>query len=128
MARLERGNLHLKLGMLALLAVVAALACLAATNPVAKVVRAQRFEVVNPKGLTCAHLGLERDGTYLWLCDKDGTRGRAILSVLANGNSILTLTDKGGTERVHLFAPADRRPELRLLDKDGQTALWRAAP
>jgi len=110
--------------------------------PVAKVLRAERFEVVDSSGKVRAALETLPDGSPgLTLRDKDGQM-RAWLSLLPDGSPGLTLRDKDGQMRAGLLLSngspglslwgkdgkggamlavrADGSPELALYDKDGR--------
>ena len=62
LGRLERENRKLRVGMVAVLAVVVGLVCVAAINPMQKIVRAERFEMVDSQGRVQATLGVKREG------------------------------------------------------------------
>ena len=92
---------------------------------VPKVVRAQRFEVVDSKGKRRASLSLGADGSpALNLLDKHG-KARAALSVGADGSPALALFDKDRKVRAVLALLPDGRPLLAVHDKDGRV-LWKA--
>lgn len=97
--RLEQANRRLKTGVLALAAVVAGFVCLAATEPAAKVVRAERFEMVSPEGVA-----------------------RAVLGPSSYGSPGLQFNDRNGKLRVVLGVVGDT-PHLHLLDTDDKTRI-----
>jgi len=79
-----------------------ALRIASAPAPTPEVVRAQRFEVVNPRGEVCAEL-------VVW----------------GNRTPSLRLRDKTGKERAGLRLNRDGTPQLLLRDKDGKV-IWSA--
>ena len=117
MERLERENRRLKVGMLAVVAVVAGLVCIAATEPVAKVVRAERFEVVDAEGRVRAGLGLPAPPAAANL-----PRAPYAVDALAvlDGSPGLTLRDEKGKTRAGLMVSDDGSPSLMLLDETGK--------
>lgn len=66
LARLERSNWRLRLGLAACLCGFAALGLMGATAGVPRVIRAQRFEVVNSSGQKVDSLGLQSYGSRLY--------------------------------------------------------------
>ncbi|UCH36462.1 MAG: hypothetical protein JSV65_08940 [Armatimonadota bacterium] len=117
--RVERQNRRLRVGMLAILAVVGALVFMAATEPAAKVVRAERFELVDAKGKVRGLLTLVGDvGPKLLLFGNDDN-ARAMLRLTPNGNPELCLYDKDGRGGVALMVGDDVNPRLTLRDKAG---------
>jgi len=85
----------------------------------AKVVRAERFEVVDAKGEVPAVLAVREDGTpYLALFDAD-EEVRAILAVLPSATPDLYLCDADGKPRASLAVWEDG-PSLRLRDAKGK--------
>jgi len=127
LTQLEHENRKLRLGMLAVLAVVAGLVCIAATQPVAKVVRAQRFEFVDVKGKVRAELKLLANGSPgLWFYDEKG-KPRAVLAVLPDGSPNLMFQDEKGKTRAGLYLLADGSPNLGLFDAE-EKVIWLAPP
>ena len=87
--------------------------------PVAKVLRAERFEVVDSSGKVRAALETLPDGSPgLTLRDKDGQMRAGLL--LSNGSPGLSLWGKDGKGGAMLAVRADGSPELALYDKDGR--------
>jgi len=85
----------------------------------AKVVRAERFEVVDAKGEVRAVLAVREDGTpHLALFDADG-QVRAIVAVLPSGTPDLYLCDADGKPRASLAVWEDG-PSLTLRDAKGK--------
>lgn len=121
--RLERQNRRLKLGMVAVMAVVAGLVCLAATEPAAKLVRAERFQVVDAQGVVRADLGVVAGaGTGLTLYDPNGGE-RAGLGVNSNGGTGLRLIDKAGRSRIGLAVDHSGNPKIAFLDEH-ERVIW----
>jgi len=118
---LERSNRRLKLWVLVVLAVVGGLVCIAATQPVANVVRAQRFELVDAKGKVRIQLGIGgKDGQApgAGLFDEKGQL-RAALAVGADGSPFLSLYDEKGNGRAGLSAVPEGTG-LTLYDEKGK--------
>ena len=112
------------------------------TQPVAKVFRAERFEVVDRNGTIRAVMGMRLGWPGLALFDKDGMlravlavdndvaglrltneKGRDRACLIARENAAgLALHDKDGKERAALAVNADGSPGLTLLDKDGKVS------
>ena len=114
-----------------------------ATAP--KVVRAQRFELVDAQGRPRAMLGLGPDGSpALELTDEkrqvraalslapaggqptlvlydDNRKGRAALALTADGQPMLGLRDEKGDGRAVLIVLPDGRPLLGLYDENGKS-------
>ena len=87
--------------------------------PVAKVVRAERFEVVDAKGNVPAVLTSDETGaTWLALRDEAG-KPRASLNVHRDGNPVLSLSDEAGKTRVLLGVLSGGDPDLSLWDQGG---------
>ena len=88
--------------------------------PVAKVVRAERFEVVDAKGKVSAILTTDEAGaTWLALRDAAG-KSRASLNVHSDGNPVLSLTDEAGRTRVLVGVLTGGDPDLSLWDEGGE--------
>jgi hypothetical protein len=119
-----------------------------AQAPVSKVLRAERFEVVDSQGNARAFLAVLSDGSpALALGAKDGKiramltlrpdgspmlnlvdkarKGRAVLTLRPDGSPVLRLLNKEGKAGAMLSVLSDGSPELRLWDKAGRT-LWSA--
>jgi len=110
-----------------------------------KVIRADRFVLVDANGKTRAELGMSKDGPGLWLYDENGNV-RTMLEVREGKGAGLTLVDDNcragarldvnkdgaglvmcdvyGKTRVGLMA-LDVGPGLALYDQQGK-AIWRA--
>ena len=107
-----------------LLAIIAAGLCVLILRPylapVAKVVRAAQFQVVDSQGEVRAALGLLPDGTpSLALREKDGTlRAALVLPGRLDGAPGLVLFDKEGKTRAGVMVLKDGSPGLFLDDKD----------
>jgi hypothetical protein len=89
-----------------------------------KVLRAQRFELVNEKGEARAVLDLSKPvrGNVtpgLVLIDRKG-KPRAGFTLGDDDIPALVLFDKNGTERLQVMLRADGRPELNLADAKGK--------
>ena len=85
---------------------------------VADVVRAQRFELVDPKTGTRARLALLSHGEpALLMNDKNGMM-RVQLTLKSDGNPVLSLMDKESTSRATLSLGDDGHPRLGLLDTE----------
>jgi hypothetical protein len=114
--RLERENRRLRAGTVAVLAVVVGLVCVAATKPAQKVVRAQRFEVVDAKGKVWATLDVRMGLPALRLLGSNG-KPRAELAPYLGG---LCLFDNRGMARALLAVDdEDGSPVLNFFHKDG---------
>lgn len=104
LSRLERSQRRWKLLASGLLGVLMILSLMGATNQkggdYAKVIRAQRFVLVDEDGQTRAELGVEKRWSGLRLKDANG-RVRALFVVEAEG-PILELRDKNGRARTTL--------------------------
>jgi hypothetical protein len=112
--RLEQHNRRLRTGLLILTALLAGWVCLAATNPLVKAVKAERFEVVAPDGKVHAVLGLDDGSPSLRLLDKSGEE-RVSLAFAREGQQ--TTLMRG--QRVTLAGS----PELRMSHARGSWAL-----
>src|SRR5712692_3127384 len=83
----------------------------------AKILQAERFQVVDRNGNIRAELGMMLDGTVsLLLADRTG-KSSIHLFVLPNGDSSLALHDQAEKVRA-ILALADGEPGLSLFDKD----------
>jgi len=125
----ERHNKRLKVGMLAVLAAVGGLLFVGATEPVAKVVRAQKFEVVDSEGNVRVGVTTAGGSAGLYVKDKDGKlrlRMGAGMGLTDAGQPSLSMRDKDGNLRVALSVEDDGRPMLGLSNKDGRprVLLW----
>jgi len=109
-----------------LAAVAAAYAAGQAKTDAPKVVRAQRFEVVDGEGKVLATLGVEAEGSpALRLHGKKG-KGGIILAVLPNGNPMQALFDDKDKMRVEVLVfSGDSSPRLALNDENAKT-IWEA--
>jgi hypothetical protein len=86
-----------------------------------KVVRAQKFEVVDAQGRVRATLGLLPDGSpSLELTDEQG-KTRAQLSLYSDGSPYLGLQDAKLKTRAELSLDSGGRPSLALSDEQGKT-------
>ena len=95
------------------------------TEPVADVVRAKRFELVDSEGKVCATLALGEDGCPgLGLCDQEG-RERATFSLDRGGALYVTMRTKSGGLLGILGFGTDWRLGLQLLDSHRQV-IWAA--
>jgi len=118
LGRLERENLRLRVGMVAVLAVVAALVCVAATSPVQKAVRAERFEVVDSQGRSRAAL----DAAGVTLQREDG-KIAAMLFLGTDGSPGLHLYDARGRPRARFMLRGDGAAALEQYAEDG-SVIW----
>jgi hypothetical protein len=106
-----------------LVVVIAAVAYAAGKTGPPEVVRAQKFELVDPQGLTRATLGPWADGTSgLNLMDVDGNRV-AVLAVDTDGSTGLVLTDKDLEAAVKAVVVRGK-PGLKLRVQD--EVIWEA--
>ena len=95
------------------------------TEPVAEVVRAKRFELVDSEGKVCATLALDEDGCPgLHLCDREGHE-RAELALDMDGALHLTMRTKSGGVFGILGFGTDWRLGLQLFDGNRQV-IWAA--
>lgn len=95
------------------------------TEPVADVVRAKRFELVDSEGKVCATLALGEDGCPgLGLCDREGHE-RATFSLDRGGALYVTMRTKSGGVFGTLGFGTDWRLGLQLLDGNHQV-VWAA--
>jgi hypothetical protein len=95
------------------------------TEPVADVVRAKRFELVDSEGQVCATLALGEDGcSALGLCDREGHE-RATFSLDRGGGLYVTVRTKSGGVFGALGFGTDWRVGLQLLDGN-QQVIWSA--
>lgn len=116
----------LALAVLCLLVAAAAVAYAAGkakpTVPVAEVVRAKRFELVDGRGWTRGLLAITESGSPgLWLTDAKGKAG-ARLALSANGVSELALLDVKGKVRAYLALDTDGNGRIFLSDAEGTTS------
>lgn len=97
------------------------------SEPVAEVVRAQRFELVDSEGNVRGSLGLDEGGNpRVCLCDKEG-HVRAGLRLDSDGMPhVCAITASGGTTADLSFGTS-WRAGLVLKDYTGQV-LWSAIP
>ena len=86
----------------------------------AKVVRAERFELVDVKGRMVAAWGSTPLGQHALVFYDEAGKKRALLSVDADGSPGLGLFDKAGEVRAMLSILANGRPSLSLWDENGQ--------
>jgi hypothetical protein len=93
-----------------------------------KVVRAERFELVNANGNVCAAWGMSMTGggPRLVLCDQY-YRPRAQLTVEGDGNAMLVLSNQDGKNRAGLGVLTDGSVVLALSDQNGKTRAGLAA-
>ncbi len=90
-----------------------------------KLVRAQKFDLVDAQGRVRAVLSVNDKGSpELRLVDKEG-RGRATLGLQDDGSPGLALWDEGGMARTVLDVWVGGGYGLSLRDKDGK-AIWSA--
>jgi hypothetical protein len=89
-----------------------------------KVVRAQRFEVVDAEGRVRGEIGLGTDGHTpgLMFCNDKG-KVCAMLVVSPDGSSSLMLSDAKGGTRGALMVGSDGRPNLWLYDGNAKGKL-----
>ena len=91
----------------------------------AKVLRAERFELVDSQGKVRVEWGVRQAGTLvLRLYAKDG-KTRTVLAVLPDGSPQLTLMDQDGKSRAAMAVGPDGSPELSLMDQNGKP-IWKA--
>ncbi len=149
--RLERENRQWRrsVGVVGLLVLAFVLFGQARATPIAKVIEAARFSLVDASGRMRASLytknergspvlifsdeagtrrivlGLTEDGSLgLDIFDQQG-RGGIILGVGPNGNSNFFATDRFGKTRVVLGVTTEGTPGLELSNKDGKV-IWKA--
>jgi len=107
----------------ACLVAVVAIAYAAGKTSAPEVIRARRFEAVDPEGRVRGLMGMGSDGgsPVLALIDEKGKQ-RALLSLDPDGNPNLGLYDEKGTMRAVLSLAADGSPGLLLRDEKGPRA------
>jgi hypothetical protein len=149
--RLERENRRWRqcAAVVGLCALGLALAGQARPTPVAKVISAERFSLMDASGRIRASLYTknERGSPVLTFSDDAGTRrivlgltdggslgldifdqqgrGGIVLGVGSNGNSNFFATDRLGKTRVVLGVTTEGTPGLELSNKDGRV-IWKA--
>jgi hypothetical protein len=97
------------------------------TEPVADVVRAKRFELVDSEGKVCAKLALREDEMPgLSLFDRDGHE-RGTFCIDTQGALHLTMRTKSGGVFGTLSFGTDWRLGLQLIDGHHQV-VWSATP
>jgi len=95
------------------------------TEPVADVVRAKRFELVDSEGKVCATLALREDEMPgLSLYDREGQE-RATFAIDTGGALHLAMRTKTGGVLCSLRFGSDWRPGLQLVDGNYQV-IWSA--
>jgi hypothetical protein len=110
---------------LCLVVTVAAVAYAARQVKAAKVLQAQRFELVDSAGRVRAELGLSPEGNpalTLW-SNKAGAskvHTRASLWLAKDGSPRLSLWDGDGQERAGIWLESDGYPALRMWDSAGK--------
>lgn len=122
LGRLERENRRVRVGMIAVLAVVVGLVCMVAINPMRKVVRAQRFEVVDEEGKARVRLLLHK-GLSPALARRVSLKDPQKLQDLEESWPELSLCDTHGRTRVAAAVAADGSPRLSLFGQGGQVRL-----
>jgi hypothetical protein len=96
-------------------------------EPVAEVIRAQRFELVDAEGNVRGALGLDEDGNpRVCLCDKEG-HVRGGLRLDRDGMPHLCALAESGSATAELGFGTSWRAGLVLTDYTGQV-LWSAIP
>ncbi len=104
---------------LAIMAVAVAYAMGSAKEPAAKVMRAERFELVDSAGNVTAILAADPDG--LAICDPKG-RTRAIVGMPLGGAPALGLLDSGGA-RISMDMTSDGDAQLTMFAKSGKAVV-----
>ena len=92
---------------------------------VPKVIRAQRFELVDDKGILHAILAREKGVTFLSLSEGGGgggkeVRGEITLGVLSDGSTNILLVKPKDKAAISLRLGSDGKPILSLTGKDGK--------
>jgi hypothetical protein len=96
-------------------------------EPVAEVIRAQRFELVDAEGRVRGALSLDEEGNpRVCLCDKEG-QVRAGLRLDSDGMPHLAALSASGSTTAELGFGTSWRAGLVLRDYTGQV-LWSAIP
>lgn len=119
LGRLERQNGRLKLTGAFVLLGIAALLLMGQARPGARSVEAHRFVVRDPLGRPRAVLGAVADIWGLHLYDQQG-KGRAGLTVAADGTSRLGFYDRDGKSRAILDVTADGGATVGFYDRGGK--------
>jgi len=91
-----------------------------ASPPAAKVMRAERFELVDSTAKVTAVLAASPDG--LGVCDQSG-KMRAIVGMPLDGVPALGLLDETGQTRISLSMTSDGASELSMSKKNGKATL-----
>ncbi len=95
------------------------------SEPVADVVRAKRFELVDSGGTVRATLAFEQDGNpAVSLCDREGNV-RAELCITSQGVPELRMRTESGGVRAAVGFGTSWTPGFVLTDRDG-VVLWSA--
>jgi hypothetical protein len=120
LARLERAasrSRRVAVGVMLIAVVVCAMGQRAASD---RVVKAERFELVDKRGLPQATWSLGNDANALAFLDKAG-KVRAMFGVTSDGLPGLTLYDKSGAPRLYAYVGNDdSAPALKLLGQDNK--------
>jgi hypothetical protein len=85
-----------------------------------EVVRAERFELVDPKTGVRARLKLEPDGDPRFIMHDESGNSRARLGLGDGGRPFLTLLDRSQNSRASLSLSENGTPLLRLRDADSE--------
>jgi hypothetical protein len=85
-----------------------------------EVVRAERFELVDPKTGVRAELMLGPDGAPRFIMSDENRNPRAWLMLADGGRPLLTFFDRSHNSRASLSLGEDGTPLLRLKDADSQ--------
>jgi hypothetical protein len=120
--QLEREGRRSRLGILVGVALVASLAYLGAGQRSAGIMRAERFEVTDPKGNVRGYLGLSEGKApvpILAFMDKIGTQ-RVFITLGEDGNPTISLLDDRGDGRAVFALGRDGSPGLSLSGAAGK--------
>jgi len=95
------------------------------TAPHAKVLQAERFELVDEGGHEHASLGLGPDGNPSLILYDVAHNVRVVVEMMADGNARMFFSDQEGKVRSVIGTAADGSPLLQLKGEDRQV-IWSA--
>jgi hypothetical protein len=93
------------------------------TTPQVKVIRAEKFELVDKGGHEHGSLEIGPDGNPAFVLYDVDHHSRVVLDLMANGNARLFLSDQEGKIRSVLGLQIDGSPFLHLKDENRQI-IW----
>ncbi len=115
--KLERQNRRMRAGGIGALVLIAAVSLLGQAAAPEKVIRAQRFEVVDAAGTFRAGLETTSDGSPWLRLDGKGGGRRVLLGVPASGIPEMSLWDGDGKRRIFLGLGRDGSPAMSFIDR-----------